>query len=186
MGFPKFKARKTDENSYTTNRVSNNINLLDKYIILPKLGMVRIKKHREIPQSYILKSCNISQMPTGKYFVSILFEYESSIVSKDIETVVDLRDLENLTNFYYRPLKKLKEAQKKMFKMQKHSKNRNKQRIKVAKIYEKMKNSRRDFLHKQSRQIANSYDLVYAEDLKGGMFYKFLEYKLKEEGKHLY
>lgn len=87
--------------------------------------------------------------------------------------------------------------------MKKGSSNRNKQRIKVAKLHEKVANQRKDFLHKQSRQIANEYDCVCIEnlDMKGmsqvlnfgksvsdngwGMFTVFLKYKLEESGKKL-
>ena len=87
--------------------------------------------------------------------------------------------------------------------MQKGSNNRRKQRIKVAKLHEKVSNQRKDFLHKQSRQIANAYDCVCVEDLNMkamsqllnfgksvsdnglGMFTAFLKYKLKEQGKKL-
>ena len=87
--------------------------------------------------------------------------------------------------------------------MQKGSNNRNKQRLKVAKLHEKVSNQRKDFLHKQSRQIANAYDCVCIEDLDmkamlrslnlgksvsdngWGMFITFLKYKLEEQGKKL-
>ena len=87
--------------------------------------------------------------------------------------------------------------------MVKGSKNREKQRIKVAKLHEKVANQRKDFLHKQSRQIANAYDCVCIEDLNmkamsqamnfgksvadngWGMFTTFLQYKLEEAGKQL-
>ena len=60
---------------------------------------------------------------------------------------------------YYRNAeKKLAREQRKLSKMQKGSNNRNKQRLKVAKLHEKVSNQRKDFLHKQSRQIANAYD----------------------------
>lgn len=87
--------------------------------------------------------------------------------------------------------------------MQKGSKNRDKQRVKIAKLHEKVANQRKDFLHKQSRQIANAYDCVCIEnlDLKAmsqalnfgksisdngwGMFTTFLAYKLADMGKQL-
>ena len=87
--------------------------------------------------------------------------------------------------------------------MQKGSKNRSKQRIKVANLHEKVANQRKDFLHKQSRQIANAYDCVCIEnlDMKAmsqslnfgksvaddgwGMFVTFLKYKREETGKRL-
>ncbi len=67
---------------------------------------------------------------------------------------------------YYRNTeKKLAREQRKLSKMQKGSNNRNKQRLKVAKLHEKVSNQRKDFLHKQSRQITNAYDCVCIEDL---------------------
>ena len=215
IGFPKFKSKHKDRKSYTTNMVNKNIKLSDKYITLPKLGMIKVKKHREIPESYKLKSCTISQNPSGKYFVSILFEYEETVAPKEIETAVGLdysmaelyvssdSEFANYPKFYKQAQNKLKKAQRKLSKMQKGSNNRNKQRIKVAKLHEKVSNSRKDFLHKQSRKIANSYDLVCIENLNmkamqkalnfaksvsdnaWGMFTTFLEYKLKEQGKQL-
>ena len=67
---------------------------------------------------------------------------------------------------YYRQVeKKLKREQRKLSKMQKGSKNREKQRQRVAKRHAKVANQRKDFLHKQSRQIAKAYDCVCLEDL---------------------
>ena len=105
---------------------------------------------------------------------------------------------------YYRlSLEKLAREQCKLSKMQKGSKNRNKQRIKVAKLHETVTNQRKDFLHKLSRQITNAHDCVCIEDLnmKGmsqalnfgksvadngwGMFTTMLAYKLDEQGKQL-
>ena len=61
--------------------------------------------------------------------------------------------------------KRLKREQRRLSKMQKGSKNRDKQRVKVAKLHEKVADQRRDFLHKQSRQIADAYDCVCIENL---------------------
>ena len=99
--------------------------------------------------------------------------------------------------------KRLKREQRRLSKMQKGSKNRDKQRVKVAKLHEKVADQRRDFLHKQSRQIADAYDCVCIEnlDMKAmsqalnfgksvsdngwGMFVVFLKYKLEDMGKRL-
>ena len=105
---------------------------------------------------------------------------------------------------YYRQAeRRLKRERRKLSKMQKGSQNRDKQRIKVAKLHEKVANQRKDFLHKQSRQITNAYDCVCMEDLDmqamsqalnfgksvsdngWGMFVTFLKYKLEEQGKRL-
>lgn len=105
---------------------------------------------------------------------------------------------------YYRQAeKRLKREQHKLSLMQKGSKNRDKQRRKVARLHEKVADQRKDFLHKQSRQIVNAYDCVCVDDLnmKGmpqmlhfgksvsdngwGMFVTYLKYKLEEQGKRL-
>ena len=60
VGFPKFKAKHRDKNSYTTNNVNNNIRIEDSKIKLPKIGFIKMKRHREIPSHQIIKSCTIS------------------------------------------------------------------------------------------------------------------------------
>ncbi len=57
IGFPKFKAKHKDKDSYTTNNQKGSIKLTNKHIKLPKVGLVRVKKHREIPNNEIIKSC---------------------------------------------------------------------------------------------------------------------------------
>lgn len=174
-----------------------------------------MKQHRSIPENYKLKSVTVSQNPSGKYFVSILFEYENQVQETEPqaflgldfsmhELYVDSDGNEPKYPRYYRKAEKqLKREQRKLSKMQKGSNNRNKQRIKVAKLYEKVSNQRRDFLHKQSRQIVNTYDCICIEslDMKAmsqlynfgksvsdnswGVFTTFLQYKLEEQGKQL-
>ena len=110
---------------------------------------------------------------------------------------------EVLCKYYRQAEKSLKREQRKLSHMQKGSKNRDKQRIKVAKLHEKVANQRKGFLHKQSRQVANAYDCVCVEnqDMKAmsqalnfgksvsdngwGMFIVFLKYKLEDMGKRL-
>ena len=76
VGFPKFKSRHRSRKSYTTNVVNGNIRLENGKLRLPKLKEVKIRKHREIPEGYVLKSVTISQEPSGKYYASLLYEYE--------------------------------------------------------------------------------------------------------------
>lgn len=87
--FPKFKNRKVRQ-SYTTNVVNGNIMLLGGYIKLPKLKLVKMKQHREIPSHHIIKSCTVSQTKTGKFYVSILTEYEHQPLQKEVQAVVGL------------------------------------------------------------------------------------------------
>ena len=215
VGFPKFKSKKSNHKSYTTNCVNGNIKLENGYLTLPKVGKIKVKQHRNIPLDYKLKSVTVSQTPSGKYYASILFEYESQVQQITPKTFLGLDfsmpELYKDSNgnepkypHYYRQAeKRLKREQRKLSLMQKGSKNRDKQRIKVAELHEKVANQRKDFLHKQSRQIANVYDCVCIEDLDmkamsqalnfgksvsdngWGMFVVFLKYKLEDMGKQL-
>ena len=214
-GFPKFKSKKSNRKSYTTNCVNGNIVIENGCLKLPKIGFVKLKQHRLIPSDYKLKSVTVSQTPSGKYYASVLFEYENQIQEQKTQTFIGLdysmHELYKDSNgnepqyprYYRQAEKKLKREQRKLSLMQKGSNNRNKQRIKVAKMHEKVANQRKDFLHKQSRQIANAYDCVCIEDLNmkamaqsmnfgksvgdngWGMFTTFLQYKLADMGKRL-
>lgn len=215
VGFPHFKSKKSHKFSYTTNRVGNNIVIENGYIRLPKAGLVKMKQHRVIPNDYILKYVTVSQTPSGKYYASILFEYDTQVEPVEPKSFVGLdysmRELYIDSNgnspcyprYYRQALKRLEREQRKLSLMQKGSHNRDKQRVKVAKLHEKIANQRKDFLHKQSRQIANAYDCVCIEnlDMKAmsqalnfgksvsdngwGMFTTYLKYKLEEQGKRL-
>ncbi len=212
--FPKFKSKRHKQ-SYTTNVVNGNIQLLDSYIKLPKLNMVKIKQHRVIPSGCVIKSCTLSLTASGKYYISILTEYEKDIESKAIEKVVGLDfamdglfvdsegEKANYPKFYRQMLDKLAVEQRKLSRKKKGSSNWDKQRIRVAKIQEKVANQRKNFLHHKSKALVTNYDAVVIEDLdmKGmsqalkfgksvadngwGMFTSFLAYKLKEQGKQL-
>lgn len=215
FGKPQFKSKHKSRATYTTNFTNNNISLEKDFIKLPKLGSVKLKQHRPIPKGYILKSATVSKAPSGKYFVSVLFEYESQIqkikpikfLGLDYSMGELFRDSEgnspNYPKFYRKSECKLKKEQRKLSLMIKGSKNRGKQRIKVAKIHEKITNQRNDFLHKLSRNLTNNYDCICIEDLNmkamsqalnfgksvadngWGKFCTFLDYKLKEAGKEL-
>lgn len=215
VGFPKFKSKKLNCKSYSTNCVNGNISIEDGYIRLPKIGLVKLKQHRVIPSNYTLKSVTVSQTPSGKYYVSTLFEYENQVQEKNLHNFLGLdfsmHELYKDSNgnepayprYYRQAEKRLKSEQRKLSLMQKGSKNRDKQRTKVAMLHEKVANQRKDFLHKQSRQIANVYDCVCVENLNmkamsqtlnfgksvsdngWGMFVTFLQYKLEEQGKKL-
>ena len=178
VGFPKFKSKKNNHHSYTTNNQKNTIYIIDnKYIKLPKLKtVVRIKLHRQIPKDGIIKSAAVSKVPSGKYYVSVLVEQELEQLPKNEFAVgVDL----GLTDFaitsdgvkYPNPrylkksLNKLTKEQRRLSKKKIGSKNRNKQRIKVAKLHEKISNQRKDFLHKISSELINENQVICLEDL---------------------
>ena len=74
VGFPKFKSKKSHRYSYTTNNTRGSISISDKYIKLPKIGLVRIKKHRDF--NGLIKSVTVSKTPSGKYNVSVLVDQD--------------------------------------------------------------------------------------------------------------
>ena len=215
VGYPRFKSKHKNRNSYTTNNQKGSVSIENGYIKLPKMGFVRLKQHRLIPAGYELKSVTISQSASGKFYASILFEYENQVEQIEPKSFLGLdfsmHELYKDSNsnephypgYYRRAEQKLAREQRKLSNMRKGSKNRDKQRITVARLHEKIANQRKDFLHKQSRQIANAHDCVCIEnlDMKAmsqslnfgksvsdngwGMFTAFLQYKLEETGKEL-
>ena len=89
-GYPKFKSKKSCRKSYTTNSVNGNIRSQYGFIRLPKLGRVKIKQHRMIPDGYKLKAVTVSQSATGKYYASVLYEYEKDIKRVDPKVFLGL------------------------------------------------------------------------------------------------
>ena len=75
IGFPKFKSKHHSRNAYTTNLVNGNIRIFENGIKLPKAGVVKAKIHRQIPEGFRMKAVTVRRQPSGKYYVSILFEY---------------------------------------------------------------------------------------------------------------
>lgn len=186
--FPKFKSRKSKQ-TYTTNQVNGNIQLLEGYIKLPKLKLVKLKQHRTIPLNHVIKSCTISRSATGKYHISILTEYESQLHVKEIVTVTGLDfamnglfveseqgEKANYPNYYRQALAKLTKEQKALSRKTKGSSRFEKQRCKVAKLHEKIANQRKDFLHKKSLHLAMVNDAIIIEDLKMNEISQFHHY----------
>lgn len=214
-GFPNFKTKHQSENSYKTNNQKGTIYIDGNYIRLPKIGLVEIHMERQLPQGAKINNVTISRTKTNKYFASVNFQYEKEVEQVEPETCLGLDfamsdfyvDSEgnkgNYPKFYRLSQEKLAKEQRKLAKKKKGSNNYNKQKLKIAKIHEKIANQRKDFLHKTSRKIANSYDAVCVEDLNmkamaktfrfgksvndngWGKFVKMLEYKLEEMGKQL-
>lgn len=183
FGFPKFK-KKSHVQSYKTNSRKGSIVIESGHIKLPKVGWVRVKAHRQI--SGVIKSATISMTPSGKYHISILCETDITPLPKTNSSVgvdLGLSDFAILsTGEKIGNRKFLNQLSKKLAKEQKilsrralvakkegrklsDSKNYQKQRIKVAKIHEKIANMRRDFLHKLSTSIVKNHDIICIEDL---------------------
>ena len=214
VGFPRFKSKKNNHKSYSTVCVNENISIESKHIKLPKIGKVKMVCHRPVPDDWKLKSVTVSQEPDGKYYVSVLFEYVTSIVEVPSKTILGLDySMSSLyvdsdgnscgyPKFYKQALDRLAREQRKLSKMEKGSNNYYKQRKKVARLHKHISNQRKDFLHKQSTEIANRVDTVCIENLDmkkmsqeynfgktisdngWGLFTNYLEYKLRDRGKH--
>ena len=176
VGFPKFKSKKRNRHSYTTNNQKGTIYIEDKYIKLPRLkSMIKIVQHRQFDGE--IKSCTVSKTPTNKYYISILVDEDIKQLPKSNNKVgIDL----GITDFaitsdgeVFENPKWLRKSEKRLTKLQrdlsrkkKSSNNRNKARLKVAKLHEKIANQRKDFLHKLSSKIINENQVIVLEDLK--------------------
>ena len=175
-GYPKFKSKKTHRFSYKAKCVGKNIQYCDKYIKLPKLGMVKTK-NKLIPQGRIL-NVTVSQEPSGKYYVSLCctdvdlkpFEktYNSVGIDLGIKEFCITSDGELIPNPHYlrQSLKKLTKLQRELSRKSKGSSNRNKARIKVTRLQEHIANQRKDFLQKLSTEIIRGNDIICIEDLQ--------------------
>ena len=220
IGFPKFKSKHRSRKSYTTNVVNGNIQVEDHRIKLPKLKWIRMKKHRDIPEKYCLKSVTISMEPSGKYYASLLYEKsdcENQAEEFDYEDAKILgidyamhgmavfsEDIQKENEGYFRKSEeRLAREQRKLSHCVKGSNNYYRQKKRVALCHEKIRNQRKDFLHKLSHEIAETYDVVAVEDIDMkamsqcmhfgksvmdngyGKFRELLEYKLTWRGKKL-
>lgn len=186
-GFPKFKSAKHSRRSYTTNNQKGTVAIIDnRYIKLPKIGKVKAIIHRGPGENWVIKSATVSQESDGKYYISILFEFDDNAVNSYIadknnaiglDYASDGLYVDNNGNIgsnhkYYRESQnKLAKEQRKLSRMQgskKHEEKSNnyiKQLRKVNKIHRHIANQRLDNLHKISTEIANQYDVVCVESL---------------------
>lgn len=173
VGFPKFKSKKNNSRSYKS---KCGIQFVNKYIKLPKLGYVKTKS-TFVPEGRILNA-TVSQEPSGKYYVSLCC------------TDVDIKQLPKTGNkvgidlgikefaitsdgvkydnpkYLKKSLKKLAKLQKGLSRKSKGSSNRNKARIKVARLHEHITNQRKDFLQKLSTELIRENDIICLEDLQ--------------------
>ena len=179
--FPKFH-KKNDKNSY---RVMNNnsnikIDFENHKIKIPKIGWVNYRDSRIFDTSKIL-SITVSKSKSDKYFVSILAQFEISDVEKikySNDLIISGLDM-SMEKFYvdhlgnspeYQRLyrnneDKIKRLQKQISRKQKGSNNRRKAQLKLNKVYEKIANSRKDFIEKLSTSLIKNNDVIIIESL---------------------
>ena len=191
-----------------------------KRIRLPKLKWIAMKKHREPAEDFRLKSVTVSMEPSGKYFASLLYEgysCENQVAESDYSTakilgidyamqgmaVFSEKIETEEAGFFRKNEKRLAREQRKLSRCVRGSHNYELQKKKVARCHEKIRNQRRDYLHKLSRKIADNYDAVAVEDIDMkamgqclhfgksvqdngyGMFREMLDYKLAWKGKKM-
>lgn len=171
--FPKFKSKKNNFKSYRTLNAGNKIRIEGKYIKLPKLGFVKVKQSMPIDK---IHNVTIEKTPSGKYFAVLNVEFDPEPKSNEGKSVgVDVGIKEYFTdsngNVYANPkhleksMKKLTKEQRKLSRKVAGSSNWNKQRVKVARLYEKVVNQRNDFLHKISTSIVRENQTICVEGL---------------------
>ena len=179
IGFPKFKSRKRNRFSYTTNNQNGTVSIKDGKLRLPKIGLVKIKLHRLIPEGQKIKSATITKTPSGKYYAAILVEYEQEIPYVELDKnkalgldyashsfYVDSQGREaDYPKFYRNAQKILARERRKLSLMKYGSNNYLKQKIRVARLQEHISNQRTDWIHKLSTRLANEYDYICVEDI---------------------
>lgn len=220
-GLPKFRSIKKNDFSYRTYNQSmgnkwNLITLVDRELKIPKLKtMIKVKQHRPLPDNSIIKNCTISMDNKGVFYASLCVEYVINVKPKEIgkEKILGLdysqQDFyvnsngktSNYPHYYRKSEEKLQKLQRNLSRKTLKSKNWYKQKQKITTLQKHIANQRMDWIHKESRNIADNYDVVIVEDIDlrnmaqclklgknlhdngFGMFRIFLKYKLEEQGK---
>jgi putative transposase len=207
--FPRFKSKRRDRKTYTTNNQKNSIRIESggKTLRLPKLQRIRIKLHRPLPANAQIKAATVSLEVQGQYYVSLLLEIKQQVkpVTPSQDTILGIdsppgwlyqdSNLEGarLPANCRKTQKKLDKALARLSTKQKGGKRRLKHGRKIAKLYAKAAHQRKDLLHKLSRRIANAWEAVAVKERGGedlrrdgfATFKRMLAYKLEEQGKPL-
>jgi len=178
---PKFKKKK-DDYGYTTMNINHSIRFIGNDIQIPKLGLVSVIKHRQLPESFKYSMVSVSRLGRH-YYVSLLgeeeyFDYAEYIrdkldPNKSIGLDFSLAHLYvdsngnhlDMPKYYQDSLTKLAKEQRKLAHMKKDSSHYQKQLMKIKNLHSHIANQRKDFLHKVSRKLANTYDYVFVENL---------------------
>jgi len=210
--FPRFKSKHNHTQSYRSQLTNDNIRVVGNQIQLPKIGRVKTKFSREVVGK--ISNATVTRTASGKYFVSLCIEYETDLqpsAGGQVGIDVGIKSFYSDSNgnvvenpkFLAKYTKKLIREQRKLSRKKKGSGQWDKQRVRVARVYEKISNTRNDFQHKLSYSLAseNSFVAVEKLNIKGmvknkklakaisdaawGMFFTKLDYKTKERGGEL-
>ncbi len=224
-GFPKFH-KKSGRQAYTTTNATT-IYLHDKSIKIPVVGLLKARGIRPLPDNAKICYATVSLEPDGKYYISVTYKYQAEeppVAPKDINNLKFLgldyksdglyMDSEfrtaDMPHWYRKSQAKLAREQRKLSRKQgsrkgeKKSYGWKKQHKKVARLHRKIAHQREDFLHKLSKTLADTYDVIAIENInmktisnKGfgngkatmdngyGKFTTFLKQKLDRQRKQL-
>ena len=176
LGYPNFKSKRNRQLSYRSTCTNGNIKIFDSSIQLPKLSHVECRMSRPVRGRILLAT--VSQNPSGKYFVSLCcteveverIQQAGSVIGLDL----GIKDFcitsggERYSNpkYYTHSQKKLAKLQRELSRKPNGSHNREKARIKVARIHEHIAAQRTDMLHKLSTQLIRENDIICLEDLQ--------------------
>ena len=219
VGFPRFKSKKTYPQTYTTYNINNSIRIdpQQRKIRIPKVGWVTYSDNRMITNP--IKHITLSKTATHKYFVALTVACDQEIPLKKV--ALNSEDIAGFDmsathfligegvqyenpRFYREEAKRLNRRHRELSRKKKGSKNREKARLKLARVYEKIDNRKRDWLHKITHDLSTRYDAVILEELNiKGMqqfnsglsksvtldfswyqFCNYLNYKMDWKGKH--
>ena len=171
---PLFKSKHDNHQSYRTINQGDNIRIVGKHIKLPKLGYVKVRQSMEIGH---INNVTVERTPTGKYFAVLNVEFEPVPKPNSggkIGIDVGIKEFYSDSNGNMVPnpkhleksMRKLIREQRRLSRKEKGSSNRNKQRVKVALVHEKITNQRNDFLQKESTMLIRENQTICIEDLK--------------------
>lgn len=174
VAHPTFKSKHNNHQSYRTINQGDNIRIAGKYMKLPKLGFVKIRQSMEVGH---INNVTIERTPTGKYFAVLNVDFEPVPLSNHGRAVgidVGIKEFYSDSNgnivgnpkYLEKSMRKLTREQRRLSRKEKGSANRNKQRIKVALVHEKITNQRNDFLQQQSTMLIRENQTICIEDLK--------------------
>ena len=175
VGYPKFKKKRDNHKSYTTYNQKGSVAIVGKYVKLPKIGYVKMRQSQPVLGS--IKNATISQVPSGKYYISFNVEIwvqELSKTEKEIGLDLGIKELlitsdkEHFENpkTLYKYEKQLAKLQRQLAHKKKFSNNWYKQKHKIALLHEKITNIRKDNLHKISHKLVMENQLISSENLK--------------------
>lgn len=185
-GYPRYKSRRGEEQSYTTNYTNSNIEVITRkggrgVVKIPKVGNVLASIHRVPKKGWVLKSATVSKQANGKYYISVLYQLPDTVVKPASlpteETTLGLDyssprfyvdsngNDASVMHWYRKSEERLAKEQRKLSHCKKGSNRYLKQKARVSSLSRAVANQRLDFCHKLSRKIANSYDAVCVEDI---------------------